>query len=156
MVMWAPQLVTAIIILLVFWALASTAKNMLLRLSKHAKVKQQNIIFLTQIIKAGIFIIGLISAMGSIGINVNALITGLGVTGFAISFAMKDIVSNMLAGLLILIYQPFKVGTKMTVNSKEGTVQEINMRHTVLLAHENILLIPNAKMLNDIVTLKDN
>ena len=56
-------------------------------------------------IKAVFIIIGIICALGTIGVDVSALVAGLGLTGFAVGFALKDSISNLLAGILILMYK---------------------------------------------------
>ena len=55
-------------------------------------------------------IIGAIRTPGTVGVDVSALVAGLGLAGFAIGFALRDAVSNTLAGVLVLMYQPFRVG----------------------------------------------
>ena len=50
---------------------------------------------------------GLVTALGTLGVDVSALVAGLGLTGFALGFAVKDTISNILAGVLLLVYRPF-------------------------------------------------
>ena len=54
------------------------------------------------------------------GINVSAIVAGLGLTGFAFGFAFKDMLSNFISGILIFIYEPFKLGDTIIVDGKEG------------------------------------
>lgn len=77
------------------------------------------------------------------------LIAGLGVSSVAIGFAFQDILQNWLAGLLILIRQPFEIGDQIEINGYEGTVEKIETRATIIetYAGERIV-IPN----NDIYT----
>ena len=56
--------------------------------------------------------IGLVTGFGTMGIDVSALIAGLGLSGFALGFALRDAVSNLIAGVLILLYRPFSYGDK--------------------------------------------
>ena len=58
---------------------------------------------------------------GTVGVDVSALVAGLGLAGFAIGFALRDAVSNTLAGVLVLMYQPFRVGDDI----KTGKEREI-------------------------------
>ena len=60
-------------------------------------------------IKNILLLIGVISALGTIGIDISAMVAGLGLTGFALGFALKDILSNLISGVLILLYEPFKL-----------------------------------------------
>src|SRR5262249_2389900 len=76
--------------------------------------------------------------------DVSALVAGLGLTGFALGFALKDIVSNALSGILVLVYRPFRLLDSIKVTDLEGAVTEINLRYTVLEAGGKIILIPNS------------
>ena len=67
--------------------------------------------------------LGLITALGTIGINVSALVAGLGLTGFALGFALKDLVANVVAGVLVLVYRPFHRQDHVAVAGFEGTVR---------------------------------
>jgi small conductance mechanosensitive channel len=53
---------------------------------------------------------GIVIGLGTMGVDVTALVPGLGLTGFALGFALRDAVSTLLAGILIILYQPFQVG----------------------------------------------
>lgn len=76
----------------------------------------------------------------------SALIAGLGLTGFALGFALRDAVSNLIAGVLILLYQPFGLGNKITVGGNSGAVVGINFRYTVLEADgQAIIHVPKAR-----------
>ncbi len=102
----------------------------------------------------GILGLGLITALSKLGINVTALIAGLGLTGFALGFALKDIISNLLAGILIILLTPFRVGDRIRVGSNEGKVIEINLRYTVLESDGERILIPNSTMFTNIIAVK--
>ena len=54
-----------------------------------------------------LLVAGIVTALGTVGVDVSALVAGLGLTGFALGFAIKDTISNILAGVLLLVYRPF-------------------------------------------------
>ncbi|PCI37618.1 MAG: hypothetical protein COB53_05925 [Elusimicrobia bacterium] len=87
------------------------------------------------------------------GINVGALVTGLGLTGFALGFALKDALSNLLAGAMILIYRPFQHGDRIKVKTFEGKVVEIDLRYTTLKGDAAQYLVPNSLMLSNPITI---
>ena len=91
-----------------------------------------------------LIVFGAITALGTMGINVSALVAGLGLTGFALGFALKDILSNLIAGVLILLYRPFRVNDYIMVAGNEGIVTEIDLRYTTLEKEGQIFLIPNS------------
>ena len=99
--------------------------------------------------------VGLVTGLGTMGIDVSALIAGLGLTGFALGFALRDAVSNLVAGVLILVYQPFRYGDKITVAGNSGTVIGINFRYTVLeTGSVTVTHVPNSTMFSNSVTVE--
>ena len=103
--------------------------------------------------RIGVFSVGVVTGLGTIGIDVMGLITSLGLVGFAVGFALKDAISNTLAGVLLLAYDPFKRGDVIAVAGKQGTVVEIDMRYTTLDATEQRILVPNSQLLNNVVVV---
>jgi len=89
------------------------------------------------------------------GINVSALVAGLGLTGFALGFALRDILSNLLAGALIIVYRPFHRGDKIAVAGCEGKVQEIDLRYTIVQGENKIYLIPNSTLFTNTISILD-
>ena len=80
-------------------------------------------------------------------LNPGDLIAGLGVSSVAIGFAFKDILQNWLAGLLILLRQPFEIGDQIVVNGFEGTVERIETRATIIRQYNNQqVVIPNSEI----------
>jgi small conductance mechanosensitive channel len=78
------------------------------------------------------------------------ILTSLGVTGLILGFALRDIIENFVAGILILWRRPFRVGDQMRSGAFEGTVTEINFRSTVLRTYDGIkVYIPNGKVFTE-------
>lgn len=103
----------------------------------------------------GVWVFGIMTALGTLGVDVSALVAGLGLTGFALGFALKDVISNALSGILILVYQPFRKGSVINVTGSEGMVVEINLRYTVLQGDDKLSFVPNATLFtNTVVVVK--
>ena len=85
----------------------------------------------------------------AVGVNVSALVAGLGLTGLAIGIALKDVVSNAIAGIMILIYKPFQRNDRIVVTGLEGTVVQIDLRFTTLETADRRILIPNSNLLTN-------
>jgi small conductance mechanosensitive channel len=78
----------------------------------------------------------------------------LGIGGVAIGFAFRDVLQNLLAGILILLTRPFVIGDQIRVGSHEGTVEDVWVRATVLRTYDNQrVLIPNATLFVDKITV---
>ncbi|WP_412027954.1 mechanosensitive ion channel family protein [Deinococcus yunweiensis] len=76
-----------------------------------------------------------------------SLFGALGVSGVAIGFAFKDIFQNLLAGLLLLITRPFRIGDQIVSGEHEGTVEDIQIRATMLRTYDNRrVVIPNSEL----------
>jgi small conductance mechanosensitive channel len=89
----------------------------------------------------------LIVIVSNLGVNVTGFIAGLGIAGFIIGFATKDIFSNIAAGLLILITKPFKVRDEVEISGLRGEIKEINLSFCSMISeHSVLIIIPNAKI----------
>ena len=151
-----PQLVSATLIFLVFWLIATFIRRLIARLADHVDDDKRHAFNLIgKTLKALILIAGAVTALSAAGVNVTALVAGLGLTGFALGFALKDALSNLLAGVLILIYQPFQRGNRIKVAGFEGTVAAIDLRYTTLEAEGKTILVPNATLFTNAITILD-
>jgi small-conductance mechanosensitive channel len=99
-----------------------------------------------------VLILGLLTALPAMGLDVSALIAGLGLTGFALGFALKDVLSNLVSGVMLLVYHPFRIGDQIKMGEHEGTIQTIRMRDTVVRAYDGrSIIIPNTKLITEVV-----
>ena len=98
-------------------------------------------------------LIGVIVGLGTAGVSTASLVTSLGLTGFAIGYAMKDILTNIMAGAIIISGDSVKVGDSLTVNNNTGTIIDINLRHTTLDNETAEVLVPNGTLLTAISSI---
>lgn len=106
--------------------------------------------------KAILLFIGVVLALSKIGFDVGALVAGLGLTGFALGFALKDAISNLVAGIMIVLYKPIKLGNKIEVTGSKGTVVDLNLRYITVKADGITHLIPNSLLLNNKISIIDS
>lgn len=150
----APDIAMALIILLVSFLIAGLTKRAIDRgAERFAGGKKQVIMLGASVARILILILGVITSLGTMGINVSAMVAGLGLSGFALGFALKDVLSNLLSGAMMLIYQPFKSGDRIVVSGCEGEVTEINLRYTVLQGKDREYMIPNSAMFKTLIQL---
>jgi small conductance mechanosensitive channel len=89
-------------------------------------------------------------ALSLIGVEVGAVLAGLGLAGLALAFALQNILENFVAGMLILIRKPFRPGDQIESNEFSGTVEDIDLRVTRLRDFDDeIVLIPNATVFTE-------
>jgi len=154
----SPRISSAIMILLIALIASVITRRIVLSVAFKKRLSGQKMEITKLIVSAvstTIIILGIASSLGTLGVNISALIAGLGLSGFALGFALRDALSNLLSGILIILYQPFKVGDRIIVAGFEGRVCEINLRYTILdSGAENKYLIPNANIFNNTVTVK--
>ena len=75
------------------------------------------------------------------------MLAGAGITALIIGFAAKSTMANLISGLSLSIYRPFRIGDAVTIEGEYGTVEDITLRHTIVLTWEHKrLIIPNAKL----------
>ncbi len=146
---WSPRLLALCLLLVFFGLLLRFVSRALPQIAERFSLDQHLTLLLIRTCRVAIIVVGSITALGTIGINVSALVTGLGLTGFALGFALKDTISNLLAGILILLYQPFRLGDSIDVTGFSGTVVTIDLRYTELDQSGQKILIPNAKLFTD-------
>jgi len=153
----APDIALALVILLISLLAARITRRAVDRVANRFRAgKRQVIILLASTIRILILIFGVITALGTLGVNVSAMVAGLGLSGFALGFALKDALSNLLAGAMILIYQPFQPGDRIVVSGCEGEVDEINLRYTILKGKDRNYLIPNSSLFTTLIQLLPN
>jgi small conductance mechanosensitive channel len=91
-----------------------------------------------------IVILGMSAALGQIGFNLTAFLAGVGIVGFTVGFALQDVSKNFVAGLLLLLQQPFELGHTIEVSGYTGTVLKIDLRATEMRTLDGRLVqIPN-------------
>lgn len=157
-VSFAPKLFVSMIIFLAFYAVAWVLRRIAVNLGREAGDDRAKIYGLVgSVLRIVVILIGLITALGTLGVDVTAMVAGLGLTGFALGFALKDALSNLLAGILILFYRPFHCGDRIRVSGCEGVVMDIDLRYTKLDGGDEEFLIPNSKCFtNWIAVSKDS
>ena len=145
--LFIPRAVIGLLIFFSFWLAGVIIKTIIRRIDKIAALSRKEVFNLMgQSAKGILIILGAVIALGKMGINITALVAGLGLTGFALGFALRDGLSNVLAGALILIYHPFQLNDRISVAGLEGIVIVIDLRYTTLQAEGKKFLIPNSTL----------
>ena len=135
---------------MLFWFLAKFCTSLIDRLAQKSTPQKQPVFLVFTIAsKIAILIIGSITALGSAGVNVSAMVASLGISGLAVGLASKDAFSNLMAGIMVLLYQPFKIGDNIQVGRYKGVVSKMSLRYTHLKCEDKEILIPNASFLTN-------
>ena len=148
------NLLIFVLIMLVFSRLASLAKKLVTKSFDTSKLNISQLLRDITIasVKNVVMLIGLLIALGQMGISVGPLLAGLGVAGFVIGFALQDTLGNFASGMMILLYRPFDVGDVVEIGGVFGTVKAMNMVNTTMLTIDNqTLILPNTKIWQEVI-----
>jgi len=151
-----PEIIFGTIVFFLLWAIALIAGFVIRKIASRVDDERKDIVLLlSRITRLIIIIIGLISGLGTAGVNIWPLVTGLGLTGFALGFAFKDALSNVLAGFMIILYRNFVRGDIISVAGNKGKVIKVDLRYTTLKSEseDKLYLVPNTTLLTNTITI---
>ena len=147
-----PNVLTAILIVVISLYLAKLISNLLKRVLERREADREVTILLATITRWSIIVAGIITALQRF-FNVTAFLAGLGILGFTIGFALQNIMQNFVSGVILLIEQPFEVGDNVELSGYGGAVLSINLRTTEMRTLDGlIVMIPNADVLSNTIT----
>jgi len=150
-----PQIAIAIVVFIILWIIASFVSNFVTSILTDRANKGVGTA-IGRIVKIALLFVAFLFSVAIITPSVGAaqLLQVLGVGSVAIGFAFRDILQNFLAGLLILLRQPFKVGDWIVFGGYEGTVSEISTRSTWLRTFDgHDITIPNGQIFTNPVSV---
>ncbi len=108
--------------------------------------------FMVQIVRVVVVIIGMIAVLQRLGVQTTSIIAVLGAASLAVGLALQGTLSNVAAGVMLLILRPYRVGEAIDVGGASGTVQKLDLFTTQLTnANNHKIVIPNSKVLSDVI-----
>ncbi|ACK69861.1 MscS Mechanosensitive ion channel [Gloeothece citriformis PCC 7424] len=152
-----PALITALIIIMLTRYAAELTQKVATRVGNRALRSQSLKILLskTSFIATWVFGIILACVIAFPGLRLGDVVATLGLGSVAIGFAFQDIFKNFLAGILLLVQEPFRIGDQIIVNDYEGTVVEINIRTTEIVTYQGEkVLLPNSTVFTSAVQVR--
>jgi small conductance mechanosensitive channel len=152
-----PYIIAGALVFLIFWLISKAGKRIFWSLTEKTKLDFRLRILFSRLIAVFLVIFGIFVAFTVIvpTFRFGDLIAGLGFTSFVIGFATKDILNNLLSGVLILWQQPFRIGDYIFIGSNQGKVENIGIRATQLRKDDGeLVLIPNGDMYSSSLTIR--
>ena len=146
----------AIVIFVLFLFIASAAKSVVRRFSQRRQRRLSLGLLLGQLAHTTVSVLGFLIALSVVAPSFHAsdLIKMLGIGSVAIGFAFQNILQNFLAGILLLLQEPFKLGDQISVTGLEGRVDDIQTRATIITtADGHRAVIPNAVLFTNPVVV---
>ncbi len=142
-----PFLAEGAVTLLVFYLLARAARFLVERSASRMKRSEHAARLLSRLAFYAVVSAGAVAALAVMGVNPARLATSLGLLGVALGFALREVIENFIAGLILLMQRPFTVGDQITFGDYEGIVEDVRVRDTVIRLYDGRLVFaPNAQI----------
>jgi len=141
------QVLAAIVIFFVGRWLAKVISNLLGRAMTKAKIDPTLTSFVKNLCHVALLVFVIIAALKKLGIPMTEFTVVVGAAGLAVGFALQGSLANFAAGVILIIFKPFKVGDFVELAGKMGTVQEIQIFNTILNSPDNVrVIVPNSQV----------
>jgi small conductance mechanosensitive channel len=153
-VSYAGQVLGATIILIIgFYLAGKLSKLVRKKLGVFDKIDPLIVPIIGNIIRYGIIIITLIAVLGQFGVQTTSIIAVLGAAGLAIGLALQGTLSNVAAGVMLLLLRPFTTGDWVETGNVSGTIREVGLFTTIIDTFDNVYVsIPNSSIWNSTIT----
>ncbi|MBD2314067.1 mechanosensitive ion channel family protein [Desertifilum sp. FACHB-1129] len=151
-----PNLLIAVIVFAIFWFGARLLKRAIRRVTRRHRQARNLGLVLGRLSQGAMVLLGLFIALSIMipTFQPGDLVQLLGISGVAVGFAFRDILQNFLAGILILLTEPFQINDQIVFKNFEGTVEEIQTRATTIRTYDGRrVVIPNAELFTNSVTV---
>jgi small conductance mechanosensitive channel len=150
---YAPKIVLAILILIIgFWVIRRII-NLIEKALDRSGVGPEIKPFLGSLISVGLKVLLIFSVAGILGIETTSFVAVLAALGFAVGMALQGSLSNFAAGVMILIFRPYKVHDLVTIEGESGHVKAIQIFNTIIITLDNrTIIIPNSTAIGGIIT----
>jgi small conductance mechanosensitive channel len=151
--LFLPDLIAALVIFLAGVYLANLIARLVRRALDRRLVNPEAAQVMTAVTRWTLIILVSITALEQVRFDLRAFVAGLGIAGFTIGFALKDISENFVAGLLLLLQRPFDLGDVIEIDEFRGRVTDVSLRATemITLDGQNIIL-PNGMVYTNPIT----
>lgn len=144
---------------IIAWLVGRFFKKLIQHSTETMKNDPTNYLFMRHAITAIIYMVGFsiaIYMVPSLKTLASSLLAGAGILAVAVGFASQHALSNIISGVFIVIFKPFRINDRLKIRELSGIVEDITLRHTVIRDFENKrILIPNSVISNEIIVNSD-
>ncbi len=160
--LWGPtsalfwvRAIWALVTLAVLAPVAQGARRGTRRALLRVRARPNAILFLERVAHLGILALGAVLALAVLGVDLAALTALVGLATIALSLSLQDIARSLIAGLYLLIEQPFQVGDTVEVGGQTGVIEDVGLRTTILrnTAGDRVV-IPNLVVFTGVIIQK--
>ena len=144
-----PRWLVALAIVIVTYLVAKLVGRLVQKAVGRTSTQGHIDILIGRGASALILLLGAILALSEVGMSLSAALATLGLASVGIGFALQDILSNLFAGVILLVQHPFTIGDQVRVGEQEGTVENVRVRDTQILTYDGErVFIPNRTVFN--------
>lgn len=153
LIQYGMNIVAAILIFVIGKWVAKLVSELVGRVLLKSNIDQtlasfgKNIAYFTILVFVGI------AALNKIGVETNSFLAVIGAAGLAVGLALQGSLSNFAAGVMMMFFRPFKIGDHIEAGGAEGKVSEIQIFNTIILTEGKKIIVPNAKITADKITV---
>jgi small conductance mechanosensitive channel len=149
---WGLRVVGALAVLIIGWMAAKVIRRSVRRALERSSLDNTLVPFMSSLVYYAVLIFVGVAVLSLFGIQTTSFIAVLGAAGFAIGLALQGTLSNFAAGVMLLIFRPFKVGDYIEAGGAAGTVEEIAVFATTLNSPDNVrIIVPNSGIYGQLV-----
>jgi small conductance mechanosensitive channel len=142
-----PSLLTGLLVIFFAYLIARGVRYLTRRSLKRVKASEHAAQLTARLSFVGVMALGVLVALGVMGINAAALVASLGLISVGIGFALKDVIENFIAGIILIFQRPFVVGDVVRFGETEGTVEDVRVRDTIIRTYDGRqVFVPNANI----------
>ncbi len=153
LIAWAPKLVGAILVLLIGLWIIGRIMGVFQAAMKRSGLDQDVIPFLSSLVSVILKVMLVLSVAGMVGIETTSFVALIGMAGLAIGMALQGTLGHFAAGVMVLIFKPYRVGDLVDIQGVVGTVKEIQVFNTVIDTLQNKkVIMPNGIATSGIMT----
>lgn len=145
-----PMVLVYIVIVILATEIMTRVMTYLMKKRKGYDKDMTVAYLMKDIITYTIYFISLMIILRFFGVNLPGILLSLGIVGIAVSFAAKDIISNLFSGIILILGKSIKVGDTLEIEGKKGTVERISLRSTIIVDELGVKdHVPNSLLTND-------
>lgn len=150
---WGVNIIMALLIFIIGKYVVGIIANIVSSLMIRAKVENILVAFICSIVKTVLLLFVTVASLDQLGVDTTSLIALIAAAGLAIALSLQGTLQNLAAGVMLIIFRPFKDGDYIKAAGISGTVENINIFNTVMRTGDNReIIIPNGSIYGDTIT----
>ena len=151
--LYGMKIIAAVLIVVVGLWISKVIKSCFLKTLQKKKVDPTLVGFFASMLHGGLVIFVFISAISKLGVQTASFVAVIGAAGLAVGLALQGSLSNFAAGILLILFKPFKVGNFVKAGGEAGVIVEVGIFTTELKTPDNVqIIIPNSTIMGSAIT----